>query len=104
MPSSALKKRGDRLPGPKDLGLYRDRRPPGAAAGLAIRKPRQLDQAKHVAPAAAEFRLRYVFLMIRRPPRSTLFPYTTLFRSVGARLSRIGQTHEDLRPGQARSY
>src|SRR3712207_9484964 len=24
-----------------------------------------------------------VFLMIRRPPRSTLFPYTTLFRSVG---------------------
>src|ERR1043165_10000233 len=23
------------------------------------------------------------FLMIRRPPRSTLFPYTTLFRSVG---------------------
>ena len=22
------------------------------------------------------------FLMIRRPPRSTLFPYTTLFRSV----------------------
>src|ERR1035441_3709715 len=24
-----------------------------------------------------------VFLMIRRPPRSTLFPYTTLFRSAG---------------------
>src|SRR3712207_7136953 len=24
------------------------------------------------------------FLMIRRPPRSTLFPYTTLFRSAGA--------------------
>src|SRR3712207_8296839 len=23
------------------------------------------------------------FLMIRRPPRSTLFPYTTLFRSMG---------------------
>src|SRR3712207_7765034 len=23
------------------------------------------------------------FLMIRRPPRSTLFPYTTLFRSAG---------------------
>src|SRR3990167_2585524 len=28
---------------------------------------------------------RLLFLMIRRPPRSTLFPYTTLFRSVGAR-------------------
>src|SRR5438034_9620275 len=25
------------------------------------------------------------FLMIRRPPRSTLFPYTTLFRSESAR-------------------
>src|SRR3712207_8700131 len=25
--------------------------------------------------------------MIRRPPRSTLFPYTTLFRSLGARLA-----------------
>src|SRR5438552_14339792 len=26
----------------------------------------------------------FFFLMIRRPPRSTLFPYTTLFRSQGA--------------------
>src|SRR6266478_6698751 len=26
-------------------------------------------------------RLFFFFLMIRRPPRSTLFPYTTLFRS-----------------------
>src|SRR3712207_9232506 len=25
--------------------------------------------------------LQFFFLMIRRPPRSTLFPYTTLFRS-----------------------
>src|SRR3712207_8092503 len=25
--------------------------------------------------------IEYYFLMIRRPPRSTLFPYTTLFRS-----------------------
>ena len=29
----------------------------------------------------------FFFLMIRRPPRSTLFPYTTLFRS-GGRVSR----------------
>src|SRR2546430_17032237 len=28
------------------------------------------------------------FLMIRRPPRSTLFPYTTLFRSAHHDLSR----------------
>src|SRR2546422_246249 len=27
----------------------------------------------------------FFFLMIRRPPRSTLFPYTTLFRSVEVR-------------------
>src|SRR2546422_8851291 len=27
-------------------------------------------------------RLSFFFLMIRRPPRSTLFPYTTLFRSL----------------------
>src|SRR5437773_12384220 len=27
------------------------------------------------------FNLFFFFLMIRRPPRSTLFPYTTLFRS-----------------------
>src|SRR2546430_7911614 len=27
----------------------------------------------------------FFFLMIRRPPRSTLFPYTTLFRSSAAR-------------------
>src|SRR3989449_3438643 len=27
----------------------------------------------------------FFFLMIRRPPRSTLFPYTTLFRSIAGR-------------------
>src|SRR6267154_2354314 len=27
----------------------------------------------------------FFFLMIRRPPRSTLFPYTTLFRSISTR-------------------
>src|SRR6516162_1398712 len=32
--------------------------------------------------------LRFFFLMIRRPPRSTLFPYTTLFRSPRCRTSR----------------
>src|SRR2546430_10073513 len=35
--------------------------------------------------------------MIRRPPRSTLFPYTTLFRSprVGAPLVQALEDHED---------
>src|SRR6266436_8034192 len=36
----------------------------------------------HLAPVLWGHLLRVVFfLMIRRPPRSTLFPYTTLFRS-----------------------
>src|SRR6476620_2069422 len=29
------------------------------------------------------------FLMIRRPPRSTLFPYTTLFRSDATRMRQV---------------
>src|SRR3712207_7146471 len=31
----------------------------------------------------------FFFLMIRRPPRSTLFPYTTLFRSQRAHGDRV---------------
>src|SRR5258708_14332357 len=34
----------------------------------------------------------FFFLMIRRPPRSTLFPYTTLFRSRTLNRSRRGNT------------
>src|SRR3712207_8763734 len=37
----------------------------------------------------------FFFLMIRRPPRSTLFPYTTLFRS-GDRLARLSGVGEGL--------
>src|SRR5260370_29630919 len=51
----------------------------------------------------------FFFLMIRRPPRSTLFPYTTLFRSnagedrglafrVAARL-RLPQLHHQVEEG-----
>src|SRR5690606_41289255 len=32
----------------------------------------------------------FFFLLIRRPPRSTLFPYTTLFRSLRLRRSGLG--------------
>src|SRR2546430_5920422 len=35
-----------------------------------------------LSPHAASQSPLFFFLMIRRPPRSTLFPYTTLFRSV----------------------
>src|SRR2546427_5343951 len=34
------------------------------------------------SPTASWRILGFFFLMIRRPPRSTLFPYTTLFRSL----------------------
>src|SRR5258707_11389893 len=34
--------------------------------------------------------LSFFFLMIRRPPRSTLFPYTTLFRS-GSHIAQVGR-------------
>src|SRR5215471_20855020 len=39
----------------------------------------------------------FFFLMIRRPPRSTLFPYTTLFRS----LRRPGRPEPARHPGRA---
>src|SRR2546422_2085991 len=42
--------------------------------------------------------------MIRRPPRSTLFPYTTLFRSLGILFGQsvlgVGQDGNQLRFGQ----
>src|SRR5256885_9050439 len=35
--------------------------------------------------------------MIRRPPRSTLFPYTTLFRSLAVRMNKgLGMPHGDV--------
>src|SRR5256884_7018523 len=40
------------------------------------------------------FSVLFFFLMIRRPPRSTLFPYTTLFRSVGRGVLRQFQGAE----------
>src|SRR5438309_11285297 len=44
-----------------------------------------LSRQQHVVLLGHSYRLPFFyslfFLMIRRPPRSTLFPYTTLFRS-----------------------
>ena len=36
------------------------------------------------------FAFFFFFLMIRRPPRSTLFPYTTLFRSREGKIAALG--------------
>src|SRR6266513_5431391 len=40
-----------------------------------------LESGVTTIPALNMNRFFFFFLMIRRPPRSTLFPYTTLFRS-----------------------
>src|SRR6266536_6498470 len=43
----------------------------------------------------------FFFLMIRRPPRSTLFPYTTLFRSApGARDEELLERAQPCLPAQ----
>src|SRR5713101_4063203 len=50
------------------------------------------------------FCLFFFFLMIRRPPRSTLFPYTTLFRSTPLILNnkRRGEVDSNENRGEAR--
>src|SRR2546430_17414243 len=49
-------------------------------------------------PAPSHATPFFFFLMIRRPPRSTLFPYTTLFRSARTRLGwePLKQLHDDV--------
>src|SRR5256885_3525125 len=45
--------------------------------------------------SSMNIRLFFFFLMIRRPPRSTLFPYTTLFRSGrGMAVIQVAETLE----------
>src|ERR1039457_7398973 len=47
-----------------------------------VRKNRQRASVVSVGSLVLWWLLFFFFLMIRRPPRSTLFPYTTLFRSM----------------------
>src|SRR3989338_7043305 len=48
---------------------------------------RYIRSEEHTSELQSQFHLLcpFFFLMIRRPPRSPLFPYTTLFRSRAAR-------------------
>src|SRR5205823_14444688 len=55
-----------------------------------------------------QFSLSYIFffLILRRPPRSTLFPYTTLFRSTRSRTSSARSSAASIRsraPGRSRT-
>src|SRR2546430_9434279 len=45
--------------------------------------------------------LLFFFLMIRRPPRSTLFPYTTLFRSLDGAIRINSEVERQNIPGTA---
>src|SRR2546426_12547957 len=53
---------------------------------------------------ASSYIFFFFFLMIRRPPRSTLFPYTTLFRSLHERgaAGREPTRAPRVRPGDVR--
>src|SRR3954466_745004 len=76
------KQKSEASPGPARAPRIHCR--PYRTGPVRSRCPRALSAAPSVTHArhrAAEGLL--FFLMIRRPPRSTLFPYTTLFRSYG---------------------
>src|SRR2546421_12936838 len=48
-----------------------------------------------VIPLSSTCLCFFFFLMIRRPPRSTLFPYTTLFRSLVVAAQPLGELDDD---------
>src|SRR6476620_5537041 len=82
MPSSACKQKSDR----PQVGEDGEHAPVGAGG----RQPELAEDRGDVA--------LFFLLMIRRPPRSTLFPYTTLFRS-GRRRCRAAARAGRPRPG-----
>src|SRR2546422_10300989 len=53
-----------------------------------------------LAMSDAVYTLFFFFLMIRRPPRPTLFPYTTLFRSRHVHRRRATLWRQGLGPGR----
>src|SRR5258706_9146328 len=57
-----------------------------------------------VSPVLLHRIFSFFFLMIRRPPRSTLFPYTTLFRSHGPFLPRRARSRPRIYPPCAGEY
>src|ERR1039457_4881850 len=62
----------------KPIPIYRQASIGGGRAGGSIRSEEQTSELQ----SPCNILCRLFFLMIRRPPRSTLFPYTTLFRSM----------------------
>src|ERR1041384_6733462 len=68
--------------------------------------PRRSEEHTSELQPLAYLVCRLLFLMIRRPPRSTLFPYTTLFRShfpqyeIGQILARGAGAHAHANAGK----
>src|SRR5437868_13759149 len=58
---------------------------------LTIPPPQPTLLSSLLHPHSVSCVIFFFFLMIRRPPRSTLFPYTTLFRSYGTTGDRSNQ-------------
>src|ERR1022692_2640861 len=75
-----LKKKTNTNPLPTSIAT------PSRGAHPAHPPPRTLP---HPAPSQSQAVSPLFFLMIRRPPRSTLFPYTTLFRSVPGEAGQV---------------
>src|SRR3954465_12600327 len=94
MPSSALKKHQLNTRSPRVAPLQLLCPHVSNRARRAARRP-LLVLGVMVIRQLRLFVLVCFFLMIRRPPRSTLFPYTTLFRSPGVLRRRSGSAHED---------
>src|SRR2546430_14898379 len=55
---------------------------------MASRRSRSITNNCYSTMSTGSLAMCFFFLMIRRPPRSTLFPYTTLFRSGRRRVHR----------------
>src|SRR5207302_4840256 len=62
--------------------------------------------ARHSRHPLALCEVSCFFLLLRRPPRPTLFPYTTLFRSTGAVMTPIyaTSTYAQSSPGEHTGY
>src|SRR6266536_2866632 len=69
-------------------GRRRDQSVPSRIRGMPTKERGPARDTSREPPQSARASIFFFFLMIRRPPRSTLFPYTTLFRSVRGRRGR----------------
>src|SRR5437773_9136871 len=59
---------------------------------VVVKFSQDLRDRSRTALLIFHFLVFFFFLMIRRPPRSTLFPYTTLFRSQTHNVNRCGRS------------